>query len=934
MANKVTLSTKKLSLEELSSIAFCGAKVAIEPFAPIELPAAIAAKAVPLPTPVTAATSLPKGIARALLVARINYILKHSELRSSAALAIAEFLVNLLNDDLVPVLPLSSSEAVDAAALVLLDVCAGRGSVFGPDGKAIMAIADVVKTFPAALAPIEVATFAQGNATLEAIVAATVAGAKGLLPIADAVAALTCEVRQAQTAPFNVEFHDSARPHRGIITSATHLRAMLDGSKATNAHTDSQDPDAIRCIPQYHGPARDTIAQAAKAIEVELNAVENGLYSTTRDGIGAFHPELLKTSLSMVQVALQSLAQGATDRLSLLMHTALAPVVFNERSQLSTFELLQATIGVLEHELQVSLQGLADADAALAKQAEKAKGPTMSAAAMQALAEAEAKEDAKLAAMPEAQRNKILEKRRLKAEKAKEKQSKKAAKDELRYGAGTTELRAHFAAVGSTALVPFDFRPASLHSLLEELFARLGAKSGGQRREPKIAKGAQDFKPHQMQLREEIFHKIRAVFKRHAGVEIETPVFELKETLTGKYGEDSKLIYDLADQGGELLALRYDLTVPFARYMALHSPGNIKRYAIARVYRRDNPQMARGRFREFYQCDFDIAGTYPLMLADAEVISIGIEVLKEFPELGSFKIKLSHRKLLDAILDLCGVPADKIRTTCSAIDKLDKETWETVRAEMVDEKDVAPEVADRIQAFVTQVGSPRELHAKLLAEKRFGTNAPAAEAMKELALLFNYLDAMGVLDYVSFDLSLARGLDYYTGLIYEFVLTGSNAGQVGSIAAGGRYDNLVGMFSATNAQIPCVGVSMGIERIFGMLQKHAEDTKTAAKAAAQVLVAQTSKDLLIARLAVCKELWQNNIAAEILPSENPKFVKQLQYALDAGIPYVVVIGEDEIAAGNVNVKVLATKEEFTVPRSELVATLAAHGCKRTNVVQW
>ncbi|EQC39052.1 hypothetical protein SDRG_03260 [Saprolegnia diclina VS20] len=932
MANKVTLSSKKLSLEELSSIAFCGAKVAIEAFVPVALSPAVASKAVPLAVPVTAAASLPKGIARALLVARINYILKHSELRSPAALAIAEFLATLLNDDHVPVLPVptSASDAVDAAALVLLDVCAGRGSVYGTDGKAIIAISDVVASFPASLAPIETATFAQGNATLEAIVAATVAGAKGLLPMADAVAALTCEVRHAQTAPFNVEFLDANRPHRGIITSATHLRVMLDGSKATNAATESQDPDAIRCIPQYHGPARDTIAQAAKAIEVELNSVDANLYSTDRDGLGAFHPELLKTSLSMAQVALQSLAQGATDRLSLLMHTAIAPADFKDRSLLSTFEFLQSTIGVLEHELKVALQAIADADAA--KSSAKAKGPTLSAAAMQALAEAEAKEDAKIAAMPEAQRNKVLEKRRLKAEKAKEKQSKKAAKDELLWGAGTTELRAF---LGENAtLTPFDFRPTSLHFFLEEMFARLGAMNGSQRRKPKVAKGAQDFLPHQMQLREEIFHKIRAVFKRHAGVEIETPVFELKETLTGKYGEDSKLIYDLADQGGELLALRYDLTVPFARFMALHNPGNIKRYAIARVYRRDNPQMARGRFREFYQCDFDIAGTYPLMLADAEVISIGIEVLKEFPQLGSFKIKLSHRKLLDAILSICGVPEDKIRTTCSAIDKLDKESWETVRAEMVDEKDVAPEVADRIQGFVTQVGSPRAMHAKLVQEQRFGTNAPAAEAMKELALLFDYLDAMGVLDYVSFDLSLARGLDYYTGLIYEFVLTGSNAGQVGSIAAGGRYDNLVGMFSATNAQIPCVGVSMGIERIFGMLQKHAEETNAAAKAPAQVLVAQTSKDLLLTRLGVCKDLWQNNIAAEILPSENPKFVKQLQYALEAGIPYMVVLGEDELKTDCVNVKVLATKEELTVPRAEMVATLLAHGCQRTNVVQW
>ncbi|CAN0408941.1 unnamed protein product [Discosporangium mesarthrocarpum] len=141
-------------------------------------------------------------------------------------------------------------------------------------------------------------------------------------------------------------------------------------------------------------------------------------------------------------------------------------------------------------------------------------------------------------------------------------------------------------------------------SLVERL------SSGGAQRKPKIAKGAIDFLPEQMRVREKAFSIIRKVFKRHGAVEIDTPVFELKETLTGKYGEDQKLIYDLADQGGELLSLRYDLTVPFARYLALNGVGNIKRFHIAKVYRRDQPNIPQGRFREFYQCDFDIAGNY------------------------------------------------------------------------------------------------------------------------------------------------------------------------------------------------------------------------------------------------------------------------------------------------------------------------------------
>ena len=193
-----------------------------------------------------------------------------------------------------------------------------------------------------------------------------------------------------------------------------------------------------------------------------------------------------------------------------------------------------------------------------------------------------------------------------------------------------------------TFLYPYELQDgASFNIFIRELIGKLAA--GGQRRKPKIAKGARDFLPAAMVIREEAFSTIKRIFKRHGAVEIDTPVFELKETLTGKYGEDSKLIYDLADQGGELLALRYDLTVPFARFLALNSVGNIKRYHIAKVYRRDNPVMSKGRFREFYQCDFDIAGLYPPMIADAEVLTVASEILSEL-KIGDFMIKLNHRR--------------------------------------------------------------------------------------------------------------------------------------------------------------------------------------------------------------------------------------------------------------------------------------------------
>lgn len=176
----------------------------------------------------------------------------------------------------------------------------------------------------------------------------------------------------------------------------------------------------------------------------------------------------------------------------------------------------------------------------------------------------------------------------------------------------------------------------------------------------------------------------------------------------GKYGEESKLIYDLEDQGGELLSLRYDLTVPFARYVALNNLASIKRFHIAKVYRRDNPQMSKGRFREFYQCDFDIAGTYSLMIPDSEVLKVVCEILENL-EIGSFMIKINHRKFLDAMVDLCGCEKRKFKAICSSVDKLDKEPWEKVREELIVMKGLTTEMTDKLEKFVKLVGKPLEL---------------------------------------------------------------------------------------------------------------------------------------------------------------------------------------------------------------------------------
>ena len=375
-----------------------------------------------------------------------------------------------------------------------------------------------------------------------------------------------------------------------------------------------------------------------------------------------------------------------------------------------------------------------------------------------------------------------------------------------------------------------------------------------------------------------------------------SPVFELKEILSGKYGEDSKLIYDLSDQGGELCSLRYDLTVPFARWLAMNpSIQNIKRYHIAKVYRRDQPAMTKGRMREFYQCDFDIAGNYDIMLPDAEILRIVCEIFDGLGWDGRFLIKINHRGVLDGIFEVCGVPKEKMRTISSAVDKLDKLPWEEVRREMTEEKGLDGEIADRIWTFVQRKGG-REVLDVLRKEESVTANPTMTKAMDEMDLLFTYLDAFNILNKVEFNLSLARGLDYYTGVIYEVVTEGSAPPSastrtpqkpppiqksakkenfdedrsndpsvgVGSVAGGGRYDGLVGMFSGKK-QIPCVGISFGVERIFSITKARMQAENSASVRSNEVDVyvmafgGKGFTGLLKERMEVCRVLWDAGI---------------------------------------------------------------------------
>ncbi|PWY97892.1 histidyl-tRNA synthetase [Testicularia cyperi] len=494
---------------------------------------------------------------------------------------------------------------------------------------------------------------------------------------------------------------------------------------------------------------------------------------------------------------------------------------------------------------------------------------------------------------------------------------------------------------------------------IDAQLAALGISSGpskGGKQEVKFTlktpKGTRDWEPLAMSLRKKIFSTIEDVFSAHGAVTIDTPVFELKEILSGKYGEDSKLIYDLQDQGGELCSLRYDLTVPFARFVAMNPAdyGNIKRYHIAKVYRRDQPAMSKGRFREFYQCDIDIAGVYDPMVPDSEILCILVEALDALGMEG-FTVKINHRKILDGIFDICGVPAEKTRTISSAVDKLDKSPWSEVKREMVEDKGLAEDVADKIGEYVKLKGG-KDLLEKLQQDATMTAHPTASQGLKDMALLFDYLDVYGISDRMSFDLSLARGLDYYTGLIYEAVTSASappgfsgddaaateeqqskpvkkskkkgadgedevdeSAVGVGSIAAGGRYDNLVGMFSGSKKPdaVPCVGVSIGVERVFAIMMQRVREKEAAGEKGAvrakevDVYVMSVGDGMLKERMSVAKSLWNAGIKAEFMHKAKPKLPAQFAVVDKESIPFAVILAPAEWNAETRQVRVKVQK---------------------------
>jgi histidyl-tRNA synthetase len=436
--------------------------------------------------------------------------------------------------------------------------------------------------------------------------------------------------------------------------------------------------------------------------------------------------------------------------------------------------------------------------------------------------------------------------------------------------------------------------------------------------EPRIFRGTRDFLPEEMIHRDRIIGVMKSTFEKYGFEPLETPALEYWDVLTGKYGEEGeKLIYRLDYKGGYEVALRYDLTVPLSRVIALypHIPKPFKRYQIQPVWRADKPQLRQGRFREFYQCDVDTVGSSS-MLVDAEIIALTHEVLTNLG-FESFRIRINNRKLLAGIVEHACGDQSRSADVCRCIDKLERVGIDGVKEDLAQCE--IPEASIQKLLRVLEISGDAHTLIKEMEKELKGTVGTAGLA--EMEELLAFLRSLKIpAEKYTFDLHLARGLDYYTGPIYETVLP--DQPHIGSLAGGGRYDELIGLFSGVD--VPATGTTIGLDRIFTAMQQL--NMLAGAKTKTHVLVTAFNEGSIDQTLNIASKLRQGGINTEIY-FDRANLKKQFTYAHKKGIPFVLILGPDELERGEISIKDMGSGEQKTVPRNSIVPYLKER-CKK------
>lgn len=450
---------------------------------------------------------------------------------------------------------------------------------------------------------------------------------------------------------------------------------------------------------------------------------------------------------------------------------------------------------------------------------------------------------------------------------------------------------------------------------------------------PSIPKGTRDFTPVEMARRNYIFNTIRSVFEAFGFDQIETPAMENLATLTGKYGEEGdQLIFKILNNGDFLAkadqqalsagdskkasfsiskkALRYDLTVPFARFVVMHQNElsfPFRRYQIQPVWRGDRP--GKGRYQEFYQCDVDIVGSDSL-LNEVELVQIFDEVLTRL-QIPGFEIVLNNRKVLAGIAEVAGA-ADKLSDMTVAIDKLDKIGREKVEQELRD-RGITDAQIEKLAPLFGMGENPQEVLANLKAH--LTDSEIGSKGVEELETVVNYVTDLKLRSAkLVIDPTLARGLNYYTGAIFEVKVPDA---PIGSICGGGRYDDLTGIFGLKG--MSGVGISFGADRIYDVLE-HFDLFPTAASQTTELLFVNFGEEEERRCMQLATELRREGVRVEVYP-QAAKLKKQMKYANDKSIPYVSMIGSDELASGEVTIKEMESGEQFTVPLDQVIGRI-------------
>jgi histidine ammonia-lyase len=849
-------------------------------------------------------------IVRAGMLIRVNSLSKG---HSGVKLETVQRLLDILNNNIIPHIPSKGSLACSGDLCLL----AHLGLVFTEPNDE-NDIADIKVTYNnevmwskdamklcnlnrVKLGPKEGLSITNGSSFTAGIACLAYVDAQKIAISALGGLSLSLEALIACPSAFDARIHN-ARNHKGQIEAASSIRQLIKKSEFIGSSSKIQDCYSLRCSPQVHGVLFECLEDACKKITNEINAAtDNPLIFGSNNAIlsgGNFHGEILGYVLDTMKIAIAEIGSISERRnfriLDSNLNNNLSDMLTHSPGLNSGYMITQYTSCalVLDNQKQASSDTIYSLPTCCSVEDHNSNAYNAALNALKVI------KNVKYIIVNEY----LCSIRGIQLRYQDEKYINK------KLGQWTSNAYLNLLKLlhpGNEDHLISDEMTKFLNVVFTDEFVKSIEdirNIDDNQRIIGIPPGTKDYGPKEMLIRERAINIIKTVFKKHALNEIDTPTFERKDILLGKYGDQQKLVFDLADQGGDSYSLRYDLTVPTARMCAMSNISNFRRYQISKVFRRDRPSIEKARMREFMQCDADLIGTYQTMKPDAEILKIVTEVLDQFNF--EYVTKINHKKLLDLILDDCNVPKELQMITCSSIDKLDKNTWDEVQIELIG-KGLSSETINMIESSIQLRGAPYKV-LEILRKKY--KKPEFIEIFDEMELLFNYLTIFDCLDKHIWDLSLARGLSYYTHLILESVIIG---GEVGSICGGGRYDKLIGQFS--NRDIPAVGFSIGIERIICHMEKQMKDINIENT---QIYIFNLNKEHENIVMKITNQLWKNNYHVQF-SQQNLTIKEHLGFAKN--IPFVIILGEDEIKNGGCAVKNMNTKKQVFVLYENIVS---------------